>query len=263
MDSTTALPVAVPSVISSTNWLGIVKSAGSLITSTAYVLTALVLRSAGYIYTATTWLLSWTYSVAAWPVARIFDVLRVLLSPVTYTLSYALIPVNLVLSFLGRLRPLYTYLGSAAFIGIVAGLMLKFASDYIVVILGLDRDNSQQLDGEIKSSMTAAGSTANTRSSSYTTATSSQSAYSRSAVTAPSTAPTTTSTSRLLKMEDDKSDIVQDEVWQWLEEFNPGQPTVAADNNNLADAPPPPLKQRPPGLLSLTILEESSSEGGN
>ncbi|EPE09660.1 hypothetical protein F503_07436 [Ophiostoma piceae UAMH 11346] len=254
MASTTDLPIPIPSSVSSVPWIGIAKTAGGLFASVAAVLAAVVLRTAGYLLIAATWLLSSTYSVAAWPVARLLDILRVLLSPVTYTLSYTLIPLNAVLGFLARLR-----LGSAAFIGILAGLVLKFASDYIVVVLSLDSDKERAGSSDVKS-YTASGSASKTTSSSYTTATSAQTG---TTITTPSNT-TTASTSQLPKIEDNKSDIVQDDVWQWLEEFNPRQPAVAVDSsNNFTDAPSPLQRQRPPGLLSLTILEESSSEGGN
>lgn len=56
----------------------------------------------------------------------------------------------------------------------------------------------------------------------------------------------------------------QDDVWQWLEEYNPNQPVVAIEANDRDSEAAVALLRRqcpgPGGLLSQTIMEESSSE---
>lgn len=79
------------------------------------------------------------------PVGWIWRVVFVLLSPVLYTVAFALSPLYYFASLLPRLQPLYIYFGSAAFVGILAGLSIKLSSHLFVSIMELDKDDVSSL----------------------------------------------------------------------------------------------------------------------
>ncbi|CAK7204155.1 hypothetical protein SEUCBS139899_006909 [Sporothrix eucalyptigena] len=245
-------------------WFGFVQSTGSLVMGLIVGTFTNIVWAGAYLIRALTFVLTGIYVVAAWPIARALVLLRFLLSPVTYTLSYVFAPVVSFVYFLGQLRPLYTYLGSAAFVGIVAGLVLKFASSNFFVVLRLDEnanaeksDDDQEEDVAEPSSSRAQLQHERPPKAPRQLRTISQPALlpSQTAYTSPAGLPPP-----IIKTEDAIL-TPQDDVWQWLEEFNPKQPAVAMEPDALDTAV---LLQKqssqPGGLLSLTILEESSSE---
>ncbi|CAK7217876.1 hypothetical protein SBRCBS47491_003313 [Sporothrix bragantina] len=270
-------PSAVASFSSFSFWFGIVRSTGSLFVTLVVGSVTGIVQAGGYLVRALVWLLSSLYVVTAWPVAQGYALLRFLLSPVTYTLSYVFAPLMSFFYFLGRLRPLYTYLGSAAFVGIVTGLVLKFASSYFFVVLSLD-DNADAAEEELESNYgreEEATEAASSRRSSlqHDRRLKTPGRHLRSigqpaplpsrpaAAPVPLTAPTLNEAPLVAVKTEDAILSPQDDVWQWLEEFNPKQPAVAVeqyggDTAALLKKP----SARPGGLLALTIMEESSSE---
>lgn len=87
------------------------RTVGRLITVVTVGLFSIAVQTSSFVARAAVWLFGAIVSIATWPVVRLFELLRFLFSPVTYTLSYVFAPVVPFLSFLGRLRPLYTYVG--------------------------------------------------------------------------------------------------------------------------------------------------------
>ncbi|KAI6352954.1 hypothetical protein MCOR25_009243 [Pyricularia grisea] len=79
------------------------------------------------------------------PVSWLWRVVFVLLSPVLYTTAYVLSPAWYIVSFLPKLQPLYIYFGSAAFVGVIAGLSIKLSSHLFVSVLELDKESPPSL----------------------------------------------------------------------------------------------------------------------
>ncbi len=129
-------------------------------------------------------------------------------------------------------------LGSAAFIGIVTGIALKLASNYLVAALQLDSDDHEETWPSGKRAQGLQGQPA--------------------AFDGRSEAPPAGPQPQISFKAKDRAEP-QDDVWQWLEEFNPRRPEVGVGSSSDVSLQ---TKQalRPGGLLSVTILEESSSE---
>ncbi|KAL1900252.1 hypothetical protein Sste5346_002563 [Sporothrix stenoceras] len=222
------------------------------------------IQAGGYLVRGLVWLFGAVVSAATWPLVQLFKLLQFLLSPVTYTLSYVVAPFFAFLNFLSRLRPLYTYLGSAAFIGIVTGLVLKFASSYFFVVLRLDEsaeagaeweEDEDYEEGADRASSQISQSPPKSRPARQL------GEKARETLSLPKKEDITEPTV-VVKTED--SITPKDEVWQWLEEYNPSQPVVALETHGEGgDTSASLLRKQSPGpggLLSLTIMEESSSE---
>lgn len=75
-----------------------------------------------------------------WPVSILLNIILALLSPVFYTVSYCLKPFVYVYNILPRLKPLYLFFGSAAFVGILAGVALLLTSNVLTSVTGMQRD---------------------------------------------------------------------------------------------------------------------------
>ncbi|KAJ9157126.1 hypothetical protein NKR19_g3884 [Coniochaeta hoffmannii] len=93
----------------------------------------------------TTWMVIFTptfllVKILYWPVRILFNVILTLLSPVFYTVHYCLSPFVYIYKILPRLQPLYLYFGSAAFVGILAGAVLLFASKILTSVAGMQRE---------------------------------------------------------------------------------------------------------------------------
>ncbi|CAK7267939.1 hypothetical protein SEPCBS119000_002802 [Sporothrix epigloea] len=242
-------------------WSGIAKSTASVLLSLVVGTSTLL---AGFVVRALAWLLTSLYALISWPVAQIYAPLRFLVSPVTYTLSYLFVPLVSLVHFVGRLR-----LGSAAFLGIVTGLLLKYVSSYFFVILSLDKVECAEADEDLESEVSQESSLYKTapRRPSPQLDTKSKDAGRQP----PSMSHSVLSPSHpaAVSLEGSKSPVEasdagfgsQDDVWQWLQEFNPAKPTMAIDTDGENTAAL--LKRtsaQPGGLLALTIMEESSSE---
>lgn len=104
MDSSTTIPIPIPSPPASSNWISVAKAAGGCINTVAIFLSTVALRAAGYLLVVTTWLLSNIYRFSACIVVQVLEVLRVVFSPVTFTLPYAFMPLKAAVIFVGRLR---------------------------------------------------------------------------------------------------------------------------------------------------------------
>jgi uncharacterized membrane protein YuzA (DUF378 family) len=64
-------------------------------------------------------------------------VVLAILAPVLLVLGYILGALRAVLSFLASFEPLYTFFGAAAFVGIIAGLVIGISSTYITTYFGM------------------------------------------------------------------------------------------------------------------------------
>ncbi|OIW29861.1 hypothetical protein CONLIGDRAFT_348144 [Coniochaeta ligniaria NRRL 30616] len=101
----------------------------------------------------TTWMVIFTATfllikILYWPVSVLFSVILALLSPVFFTVQYCLRPFFYVYSILPRLQPLYLFFGSAAFVGILAGVALLLTSNILTSVTGMqydERDDKQEL----------------------------------------------------------------------------------------------------------------------
>ncbi|KIH88652.1 hypothetical protein SPBR_07662 [Sporothrix brasiliensis 5110] len=273
--SASRLPIAPPPQLanvtsSAFSYYGTTKGAGRLLLGLSAGVFSTTLQAARYVGSALVWLFSVVALAAAWPLVQLFSLLRFLLSPVTYTLSYVAAPLVAFVSFLGRLRPLYTYLGSAAFIGIVTGLVLNFASRYVFVILRLDESAEPKADGELESDADAddgleadGGKISPVGKQSWQKQRPARQLSDKALASLflPKSAAVITPPA-VVKTED--STTPRDDVWQWLEEYNPNQPIVAGEGDGGgSDASASLLRTQSPGprgVLSLTIMEESSSE---
>ncbi|OAA64614.1 hypothetical protein SPI_03261 [Niveomyces insectorum RCEF 264] len=248
--SSTVLPPPPPAGdIAPFSWLGALSTMLRVLAGTVVGAAAVLYWAGANLARALAWVLLGAYALAAWPLTRLLGLLRFLLSPVTYTVSYAAAPVFALFRFLGQFWPLYPYLGSAAFIGILAGLALAFASKYVVVVLQLHADKRDKASHE--NGGWHDGADNRTRPAA---------AWPIMAQKAPPRPVAAI-----------KSEGGPEDVWLWLEEFNTRQPAAAAtnpgNNNNNDSSATAALqkqkqtqKQRPGGLLSMTIMEESSSE---
>ncbi|CAK7264042.1 hypothetical protein SEPCBS57363_000870 [Sporothrix epigloea] len=241
-------------------WFGIAKSTGSLLLSFVVGLSTVL---AGYFIGALTWLLTSLYAVVSWPVLKVYAPLRFLLSPITYTLSYVFGPLVSLLHFIGRLR-----LGSAAFLGIVTGLILRFVSSYFFVILSLDGAEGAEAKEELESDVSHGNSPNRTTYRHQTLQLDNKlkntgrqlpsTSHPALSPPRPAAAPAPFEVSVLPV---DTVSGSQDDVWKWLQEFNPTKPTMATETEggDAADILEKTSAQ-PGGLLALTILEESTSE---
>ena len=166
----------------------------------------------------------------------------------------------------------FPQLGSAAFVGIVTGLLLKFASSYFFVLLRLDDNAATEEeiasnDGREEGADESAASSRSHPSLQHDRRRKTAARQLRStgqsallpSIPAARTAPLETPVAAV-KAEDAILGP-QDDVWQWLEEFNPKQPAVAIEPDGLdAGVLLRTPSTRPGGLLALTIMEESSSD---
>ncbi|KAL8404104.1 hypothetical protein RB594_009096 [Gaeumannomyces avenae] len=141
---------AIPSAIVAT--AGIVAS----LAGAAYALAVTVL---GYALTAAGAMIT----LAVYPVSLAWRVLFLVLSPVIYTVAYALAPVWFLVGLAPKLQPLYIYFGSAAFVGIITGVVVKIISDLSVSVLRLDKEEPA---ADSASQLARRGSTASTATSS-------------------------------------------------------------------------------------------------
>ncbi|CAK7208321.1 hypothetical protein SCUCBS95973_000062 [Sporothrix curviconia] len=244
-------------------WFGIARSSGSMLVTLVAGSFKGIVQAGGYLVRVLAWLLASLYAIVAWPVAQVYAMLRFLLSPVIYTLSYLFAPLVSFFYFLGRLR-----LGSAAFVGIVTGLVLKFASSYFFVVLSLDekaRAAAAAEEGEGEEELESEDSREESlqRSQQLKKTGRQMRSVRRPALLPPRPAarPASVEGPVVAVKTEDAILSPQDDVWQWLEEYNPKQPNVAMepDGGDAAALLKKPGSQ-PGGLLALTIMEESSSE---
>lgn len=261
------------------------RAVGTFLYALAVGVFSTTIQAGGYLVRGMVWLFAAVVSVATWPLVQLFKLLQFLFSPVTYTLSYVVAPFFAFFNFLSRLRPLYTYvcpvppalkrlytanflqLGSAAFIGIVTGLVLKFASSYFFVVLRLDESVEADADADAESEEEEYDEEVDRASSRISQLppksrpTRQLSGKARETLSLPKK-EVITEPVVVVKTED--SITPKDEVWQWLEEYNPSQPVVAVERDDgSGDTSAALLRKQSPGpggLLSLTIMEESSSE---
>jgi hypothetical protein len=107
------------------------------------------------------WYMSWLLRIIVWPIKMVLlpvsfaaRIALVLLSPARYILSCFSSCVANVVDLIISAEPLYTFFGSAAVIGIIAGLFLAVSSKAITSYLGLDEDEplkAKELDIDVQS----------------------------------------------------------------------------------------------------------------
>jgi hypothetical protein len=100
---------------SSVSYYDATKAIGRLLIALAVGVFTTIIQAGGYLVRGLVWLFAAVVPVATWPLVQLFKLLQFLLSPVTYTLSYVFAPLVSFVSFVGRLRPLYTYVCSPSF----------------------------------------------------------------------------------------------------------------------------------------------------
>lgn len=151
----------------------------------------------------------------------------------------------------------------------MTGLVLKFASSYFFVVLRLDESAEADAEADAESGEEEDHDEKVDRASSRISQLSSKGQptrqlgeKARETLSFPKREAITEPAVVVVKTED--SITPKDEVWQWLEEYNPTQSVVAPESDGRSGDTSAALlrKQspRPGGLLSLTIMEESSSE---
>ncbi|KAJ9142748.1 hypothetical protein NKR23_g7041 [Pleurostoma richardsiae] len=96
---------------------------------------------------AVVWLVSW---FAIWPLHTLLGVVLVIISPVIWTIRFMLAPFIYLMNKMPNIEPFYIYFGSAAFVGIVAGMVLQLTSSTVVSVLGIDSSNQEAM-GHVKS----------------------------------------------------------------------------------------------------------------
>lgn len=142
-------------------------------------------------------------------------------------------------------------------------MVLKFASSYFFVVLRLDAD----ADADAESDDGREEDVDKTSSRSTQLPPKRRPAgqlHDKARATLPLPKSAAITPAVVVKTED--TITPQDDVWQWLEEYNPNQPVVTSkeDGGSSGGAAGAALLRKqspgPGGLLSLTIMEESSSE---
>ncbi|KAK3328465.1 hypothetical protein B0T19DRAFT_192030 [Cercophora scortea] len=82
------------------------------------------------------------FRVVWWPIANLLVALRVLFSPVTYTVQYLAAPFIFALCLVPKLEVLYIFFGTAALVGTIAGLSISITSTGFTQILGISGPDS-------------------------------------------------------------------------------------------------------------------------
>jgi hypothetical protein len=80
-----------------------------------------------------------------WPARFVGSVLLVVFSPLVLIFSYITSFISATVDLIISLEPFYTLFGSAAFIGIVAGITVGASSTFITSYLGMHNDASKEL----------------------------------------------------------------------------------------------------------------------
>ncbi|EON96136.1 hypothetical protein UCRPA7_8355 [Phaeoacremonium minimum UCRPA7] len=83
--------------------------------------------------------------IVIWPISILYGAFLVVFAPVIYTLQFLFAPVFYFMSLVPNLKPLYIYFGSAAFVGIVAGLMLQLTSTTFVSLFSMDQGQDESM----------------------------------------------------------------------------------------------------------------------
>ncbi|TPX15153.1 uncharacterized protein E0L32_004711 [Thyridium curvatum] len=200
---------------------------------------ALLVNAAVTGYHVTAYVLSIVLAIVAWPLRAVYGVLFVVFSPIIYTVAYLLTPLFFFYNLVTSLQPLYIYLGSAAFVGVLAGLLIKATSTATIAALGIiiaQGTPSYTDDDERRRARPGLARTdSNLTSASETT------------TAGGGTAPFSGDGGRPLRADKQLEDSVRED-WLWLESVSALQ---TAD-------PTGKRKKKAAGLLSQTILEEES-----
>ncbi|KAI9158742.1 hypothetical protein HJFPF1_06740 [Paramyrothecium foliicola] len=112
---------------------------------------ALIFRGIRSIHWA--WFLSWLGRILIFPIKLMLlpvtfvgRILLVVLSPALYVFSYIGSSVKAIIDYIASFEPLYTLFGSAAVIGIIAGIALGVFSTFLTSQLGMHRDPLEELE---------------------------------------------------------------------------------------------------------------------
>ncbi|EFX01104.1 hypothetical protein CMQ_6046 [Grosmannia clavigera kw1407] len=230
--SSSASPVPSPLTANnaSPSWTRVLLSSLSALQGILFNLSTFLVYITGYLIRALAWTLSGLYAAAAWPLSRLLNFARFALSPITCTIAYAFAPITYIFRFVRQFQPLYTFLGSAAVVGAVVGLVVALVSNYFVSALQLGPESEQESSTESEEEWTP--------HSIKPAASSQASAKSPAGGRVPP----------------------RDDVWLWLEDFKPHQPDAGTPENVSAVRLSTKQKRYPSGLLSRPVVEKSSAD---